>query len=218
MIFFVSGTGTGVGKTWVTRGLARALARRGEHVLALKPIETGCEDGPADARALARACGHPEIADDPAFYRARAALAPYAATLEGEAPPDLPAIAARVRELAATTGMALVEGAGGLRTPIDDEHDLSDLADAIGAPLILVGRDELGVLSQMLAVHRPSVALCVLTQIASPDASARTNARILAERLACPVLRFPCAPDDDDALADAAEPLLAALNRTLRAP
>jgi dethiobiotin synthetase len=64
-VLFISGTGTGVGKTWVTRGLARALVRDGVDAVAIKPIETGCDPAPADAVALARACRRPELASAP---------------------------------------------------------------------------------------------------------------------------------------------------------
>jgi dethiobiotin synthetase len=214
---FVSGTGTGVGKTWVTRGLARALARRGAAVVAVKPLETGCEPDPADAVALARACGRPELAQAPGLYRARLPLAPWAATLEGEPPPDLDALVRTTRDLMAAADVALVEGAGGVRVPLDDERDVLDLVAALELPLLLVATDQLGVLSHALTAYEASiahgvtVAAVVLTR-GGRDPSCRTNARILAERLPCPVLAFPPVEhDDDDSLADAAEPLLALL-------
>src|SRR5690606_7338606 len=107
-VLFISGTGTGVGKTWVTRGLARALVRDGVNAIAIKPIETGCQPEPADAVAIARACGRPELAHAPGLYRARRPLAPWAATLEGEAPASLAAIAEATRALCAGAQIALI--------------------------------------------------------------------------------------------------------------
>ncbi|MCC6875278.1 MAG: dethiobiotin synthase [Sandaracinaceae bacterium] len=207
---FVSGTGTGVGKTWVTRGLARALARGGERVVALKPIETGCDPEPADAIALARACGRPELARAPGLYRARLPAAPYAAQLEGEPAPDLGALAARARELA-RADLALVEGAGGLLVPATRHQDMADLARALALPIGLVAVDALGVLSDVLAyveVARArglAVAWVALTPRVPPSGSPPHNAAILAERLAIPVQRVAQAGDEDDALADAVE-------------
>jgi len=81
---FVGGTGTGVGKTYVARALARALSREaGRAVAALKPLETGCDPDPLDALALAGACGRPELAHHRGLYRVPPPLAPYAATLGG---------------------------------------------------------------------------------------------------------------------------------------
>lgn len=215
---FLAGTGTGVGKTWVTRGLARALLRAGCSVVAVKPVETGCAPEPADAVALARACARPDVANAPGLYRARAALAPWAAALEGELAPVLEALADATRSLTAPFDIALVEGAGGLLVPLDARSDVADLAVAIGAELVLVGVDQLGVLSHVLTTaiaarcRGLSLRAVVLTRHGPPDASRRSNARILAERLACPVAVFPECADDDDELAVAAREALAALD------
>lgn len=216
-VLFITGTGTGVGKTWVTRGLARALARQGADIVAIKPVETGCDPDPADALALARACNRPELAHAPGLYRARAALAPRAATLEGEAPASLESIAEATRALCRSAELALVEGAGGLLVPLDATRDMADLALALDAELLLVGEDRLGVLSHALTAAAAAEArglklrALVLTRQAAPDPSSRTNAPILAERLPCPVIPFPPTANDDDALAHAAAPILAAL-------
>jgi len=216
-VLFISGTGTGVGKTWVTRGLARALVRDAVNAVAIKPIETGCDSDPADAVAIATACRRPELASAPGLYRARAPLAPWAATLEGEPPASLASIVTATRALLSSAEIALVEGAGGLLVPLDATSDMADLALALDAELVLVGEDRLGVLSHVLtaaaAARARSLAVraVILSRHAGADASRPTNARILAERLGCPVVPFPPAPDDDDALADAASEALAAL-------
>lgn len=217
---FISGTGTGVGKTWVTRGLARALVRRGVAVVALKPIETGCDPDPADALALARASGDVEAAHAPGLYRVRPPLAPWAATLEGEPALDLEALITAVGALTRGAEVALIEGAGGVRVPLDAERDVLDLVSALGATLLLVASDRLGVLSHVLTAYEAAlarglpVAAVVLTQ-PGDDPSVRTNARILAARLPCPIVPFQRTDDDDDALAAAAEPLVEALDRVL---
>ena len=78
---FISGASTGVGKTFVTRSLAAALTAQNRRVAAIKPVETGMKDeASSDAAALARACGRPEVANDPGFYRGKLAVSPYAAT------------------------------------------------------------------------------------------------------------------------------------------
>jgi dethiobiotin synthetase len=212
---FVTATGTGVGKTFVTRGLARALLRRGNPVYAIKPLETGCTPDPLDAVALARACGRPELARAPGLYRVAPPLSPYAATLAGCRPSPTPAeLATSVRALAASDAVVLVEGAGGLLVPLDAHRTMADLAAALALPLLLVANDALGVLSftftavESAHARELPIAGVVLTRTApaSPDDSTQHNATILAERLApVPVLRFPHCTDDDDALADAAE-------------
>lgn len=213
---FITGVSTGVGKTYVSRGLACALRRTGRRPAALKPLETGVSPEPLDALALARACARPELATAAGLYRAELPLAPYAAALEtATAPPDLDALATRIHELAAATGAdaLLVEGAGGLLVPLDARRTIADLAVLLKLPLLVVGRDELGVLSHVLACAesararelRVAAVVLVAHATSASDPSPRTNQRILREHLALPVLTFPPCPDDDDALADAAE-------------
>lgn len=212
-IVFVTGTGTGVGKTWIARGLARAAARRGIAVAAIKPIETGCDPEPRDAIALARAAGRMELASATGLYRARAAVAPYAAALGGEAPPPAPdAIAGAVRSAARGGELAIVEGAGGLLVPLDREHTIADVARALDASLVIVARDGLGVLSDVLATCEAAqargirVSVVVLVRFGADDASRTTNARVLAERVAPIAVRVvEGAVDDDEVLADAVE-------------
>jgi dethiobiotin synthetase len=213
---FVSAAATGVGKTYISRALTRASLRATARVAAVKPLETGVEPAPLDALALAGAARRPELACDPAFYRARLPLAPYAASLESATDlPDFDRIVERIRALEAESDVLIVEGAGGLLVPLDRARTTADLVRALRLPLLLVARDELGVLSSVLtcvesAVARElRVAAVILSQHAplANDPSPRTNQRILQERLDCPVLHFPHCADDDDALADAADGL-----------
>src|SRR3989442_14728079 len=75
----VTGTDTGVGKTFVACALATALRQRGRRVAVMKPVETGVEDEPADALALRAAPADPAPLDDICPYRLRAPPAPPAA-------------------------------------------------------------------------------------------------------------------------------------------
>lgn len=190
---FVSGTTTGAGKTTITRALAQALVLRGRSVAAIKPLETGVDRVAEDAVALAAACGRPELASDPAWYRARRPASPYAATLEGESPPRLDAILARIGTL--DVELVLCEGAGGLLVPLDRERTMADLARALGLPLLLVAPDRLGVLSDVLSIHEAAehrglavAAIALSATTPEPDSSTGTNLRILSERLPVPVV------------------------------
>ncbi|MFT3925611.1 MAG: dethiobiotin synthase [Myxococcales bacterium] len=211
---FISATGTGVGKTFVTRGLAAAMHASGRRVAALKPMETGVSDlDRSDAALLARACGRPELADYPGFYRAKLGVAPYAAQLEGEpAPPPVRALVDAVHHAARGSEFALVEGAGGLLVPIDRRQTMADLVAALGLPLVLVAPNALGVLSHVLTAAESArsrgieLRALVLVDPAQPgdELSMRTNAKILDERLGTPVFEFPHVQDADEALAQAA--------------
>jgi len=210
---FITGTGTGVGKTFVTRGLAHALRHDGVSVAAIKPYETGCAPDPEDALALGRACGRPELANAEGLYRARRPVAPWAATLAGEPPPaPIDTLAATVRGLAASSEIALVEGAGGLRVPVDADQDVADLAIALGLPLLLVARDELGVLSHTLCAYEAArarglhvVGVVLSSSLEAGDPSQAHNTRILQDRLEAPVFHLGPTDDENSAIARALE-------------
>jgi len=209
--FFITATGTGAGKTFLSRGLVRALVSRGARVAAIKPLETGCIDGAAlDAIALARAAGRPELATAAGLYRARLAAAPYAATLAGEAPvPSTRALVRAISDACAGASHAVVEGAGGLLVPLDHARTTADLIRALRLPAVVVARAVLGALSHVLTLDQAAraldvpVAAVILSRHPTADVSRTSNAQILRERLNVPVLILePCA-DDDDALAAA---------------
>jgi dethiobiotin synthetase len=209
---FVTGTGTEIGKTWVSRGIAAAARKRGLRVVALKPYETGCQPEARDAIALARAAGDESLADPDGLYRASPALAPWAATLAGEPPPPgIDALATTLRARSRDADLVLVEGAGGLLVPVDEEHDVADLAKALSMPILLVARNGLGVLSHTLTAFEAArsrdldVVAIVLTPSGAPDVSTHHNRRILDVRLPSPVLEITRCEDDDATLAAAAE-------------
>jgi len=202
--YFIAGTDTGVGKTSLTEALILAARDDGIDAIGLKPIETGCADGAEaeDARILAEASDAPALASFDGFYRAKAPLAPYGATLEGEsAPPPLIALVAAISRAEAGRSMSLIEGAGGILVPYSREHTMADLVRLLDAELILVAADRLGTLSSTLtaveaAAHRGIKPLAiVLSSVAESDLSARTNAQILRDLLPEQrIFTFPYAP------------------------
>ena len=207
MRFFVSGTGTGVGKTHVVRAVASALRARSEPVIALKPIETGCEPDPLDALALAAACGRPDVAHDPGFYRARPPLAPFAVELAGGPALDYPRVLGATRSHLLDAPNVLIEGAGGILAPLDASRTMAELALDLGLPVLLVSIDALGTLSTTLSAVESArargltVAAIVLAQPQEGDRSMETNIDILRRRLKVPVHRFPWAQDPGDLVA-----------------
>lgn len=208
---FVAATGTGCGKTWIARGMARTCVRARRRVVALKPVETGVAGTPEDAHALGRAADRPELAHAPGLRRFRAALSPRAAELGGEPALDVDALARAVRALFTPSEVAVIEGAGGLFTPLARGATVADLARALGFPVLLAAPNALGTLSHTLATARAAGAVglpiraVILVAAQHPDGSERQNAAILAEELGIPVVELTRCKDDDDALADAVE-------------
>ncbi len=176
---FVTGTSTDVGKTWVTAALARELTARGQSVRALKPIASGVSEGPGDdATSIAAAAGHPA----PAGWTFRAALSPHrAAAMEGRRV----ALDAVVAWIEANRGpWTIVEGAGGWEVPCDPDWRISDLATALGWPVLIVARNQLGSLNHTLltldAVRRRGLPVAGVVLNGGEDESARTNHADLA--------------------------------------
>ncbi|HEX4353294.1 MAG TPA: dethiobiotin synthase, partial [Polyangiales bacterium] len=131
----------------------------------------------------------------------------------GQAPPHIAGIVRHARTREREYDYVLIEAAGGLLVPIDETRTTADLARELGYPLLMVAPDRLGVLSHVLTACESAHArdLSVIALVLSPlgdtmraDPSPQTNASILERRLGIPVLRFPIAPNDDDALAAAA--------------
>ena len=215
---FITATGTGVGKTWLSSALATACVQRGKRIAAIKPIETGVDPDPVDALCLARACGDLSFATAPGLYRAKEPLAPYAIEKRGgPSVGPLRALSKRVRELASGADFAIVEGVGGVLVPLDRKHTIADFAALLDLQTVLVARNALGVLSYTLTAvealrkRNVSVHAIVLNQVDrtnEDDLSRSSNAEVLADYFPrIPILRAPHAQGPAD-LVDAASRLL----------
>jgi dethiobiotin synthetase len=147
----VTGTDTGAGKTVVACALARALTARGRRVVAIKPVESGCAGGAGeDGVRLAAATGQRE--PRAALVRLAEPVAPPVAA-EREAVELRPhAWEEAARGAAAASDLVMLEGAGGLLSPLAWGYDARDLARALGAgggrvAALVVAPDRLGTLS-----------------------------------------------------------------------
>lgn len=184
---FITGADTGVGKTYVTCGLATALRARGQRVRVMKPVETGVVEAPEDALRLRDAAGDPAPLDDICPYRLRAPLAPaVAARLEGVTI-DVDRLAALIARRAAEADVLLIEGAGGLLVPLAGQTTWLELAVRCALPLLVVGANRLGTINHCALTVRAASAAglavrgFVLSQPApETDGSAATNADAIA--------------------------------------
>lgn len=151
---FITGTSTEVGKTYIGTLLAKALAEKNISVIPRKPIESGCEliNGelmPSDAQALKAACGYQGSLKDVCPYRFAPPISPArAARLAGQVITITHLAAACVDE--SETGFMLVEGAGGFYSPLTEDGLNADLAQALQLPVLLVAKNTLGVINQVL--------------------------------------------------------------------
>lgn len=199
---FVVGTDTDVGKTYVATLLARAWVARGARVGVYKPAASGCRrEGEqlvsADAEALWEATGRPGTLEDVCPQRFLAPLAPHqAARAEGRSI-DPQRLSAGLAPWLETSDVVLVEGAGGLFSPLADDLLVADLAHEFGYPSLLVARNRLGVIHQVLATelaarhYRGGLPLAGLVLNRLPadegDPSQATNAAEIAARSRLPL-------------------------------
>lgn len=152
---FVAGTGTDLGKTHIACALLRAARAKGLTVDAFKPVVSGfdpAEPETSDPARLAAAMGRPDAWAQISPRRYRAPLAPnLAARLEGEtlAMADLVADCRTWLETR-NVDLALVEGAGGVMSPMTDDATNLDLMTALALPVLLVAGSYLGTASHLL--------------------------------------------------------------------
>jgi len=179
--WFVTGTGTDVGKTFVTQSLIRHLRSQGRSVDALKPIISGFASTDAahsDTGILLKALTRPLTADEIhriSPWRFRAPLSPdMAAAREGKSVP-FDALIAHSRhavETCAATDTLFIEGVGGVMVPIDARHTVLDWMNALRLPLILVAGSYLGTISHTLTAievlrrHNLTIAALVVSETA----------------------------------------------------
>lgn len=152
---FITGTDTGVGKTYVATGIAKALRSAKIDVGVMKPAETGCSvrSGkllPADAQALIRAA----VVRDPLSlvnpYRFQAPVAPSVAAELERKKIDPERVLRSFRTLSQRHPFMIVEGAGGIMVPLAEGYLFLDLAEAMGLPMVIVARPGLGTINHTL--------------------------------------------------------------------
>jgi dethiobiotin synthetase len=152
---FVTGTDTGVGKTYVSTGIARALTCRGVDVGVMKPAETGCRMRagrmmPADALQLMKSA----CVKDPLSlvnpYRFRRPLAPAIAAELEKKTIDPAKIINAFQLLSMRHDFMIVEGAGGIMVPLYGTYTYLDLAKKLGIPVLIVARPGLGTINHTL--------------------------------------------------------------------
>lgn len=147
MHFFITGTDTDAGKTYITCLLLDALKRAGKRAAGFKPFCCG-DRGDAIRLLHSSADGLSLEEVNPLWLKVPAA--PYVAALMENKKLDLVAIRAAFDALAAKHGTVLVEGAGGWEVPVSVGITVADFAQSLGLPVIVVVNNKLGALNHAL--------------------------------------------------------------------
>jgi dethiobiotin synthetase len=145
--YFITGTDTNAGKTWATLALMQAFKAQGKTVAAMKPVASGCtfQDGRLkneDAVLLQAHASIPLAYDLVNPYAYALPVSPHLAGKDD--PADLAVLSSRFEQLTRLADIVLVEGAGGWYAPVNARQDISDLAQALGLPVILAVAIRLG--------------------------------------------------------------------------
>lgn len=219
--FFITSSGTEIGKTWIMRCLITGLRRRGMTVRALKPIISGWDDASPEASDTGQVLGAldeplaPAAFDAVSPWRFAAALSPDMAARRENRAIDFEALTAFCRDAAHNDGdVLLVEGVGGVMVPLDDTHTVLDWMAALGFPAILVVGGYLGTISHTLTAHAAlrardiSVPLVVVNDTGEAPVPLAETRDVLAKFLPdTAILTLP--RRDDDAIHDHDSGLLA---------
>lgn len=183
-IVVVAGSDTGVGKTVLTALLTQQLRADGINAVALKPL---CSGGREDAETLHVASDGALTMNEVNPWHFRVALAPVLAARRAGRRVKLSEVVAHVRAAAERFELVLVEGAGGLLSPLGERFDARDLISELHALPIIVVPNRLGAVNQarllLEAIPQParSRAQLVLVEQSAPDTAARSNAQLLKE-------------------------------------
>jgi dethiobiotin synthetase len=197
--FFVTGTGTGVGKTLAACALLQAFARRGRRVVGMKPVAAGAHEENGvwindDVEQLIAAgnVAAPRDAVNP--YCFAPAIAPHIAAGHVKAVISIEVVQDCYQRLCALADVVVVEGAGGFCVPLNDRATSADLARQLALPVVLVVGMRLGCLNHALltaeAIRARGLTLAgwVANHIDSAMAHADANVATLEARLAAPLM------------------------------
>jgi dethiobiotin synthetase len=214
----ITGTDTGVGKTYLSTVLLTLMRRRGMSVAAMKPVETGvkADDPASDAMRLRDAAGAADPIERVRPVLLAEPLAPWVALARSGGTVDLAALDAAFAQLSEGRDAILVEGAGGLLVPLTRDMAYDGLFVGWGLDLVVIAGNRLGTINHTLltvrAAHDTGLRVRgVVLNALGPEPGGiaeRTNLEALAELLEpVPVLPFPWIRKDRplDYAADIAE-------------
>lgn len=219
-IIFVTGSDTDVGKTVVSGLLTRFLYEKGVAVGVCKPI---CSGGREDAEHLRKAAGNRQSLEEVNPWHLQQPLSPLVAARLERKQIKVEAVLKHIERIREQHAITVVEGAGGLLSPLGQRFDSRTLLLGLKAKPLIVVADKLGAVNQALLVlaalpkRYQAGAQIILSAVAKPDTSTQTNARVLMEFH--PQMGVHCLPriaaKDVSALTDKRSPVHRVFQRVL---
>ena len=195
--FFITGSDTGVGKTWFTVAFMGALKRKGLSVMGMKPIATGAEKIKdrlinEDAKLILQNCSQMVSYNLVNPFVFELPSSPHVAAKHQGTVIDLDQIIKNYHFLKSMCDVLVVEGVGGWRTPITDEHSLTDLVSKLNVSVILVVGMRLGCINHAIltaeAIKADGLNLCgwVSNNLDRVYSNSEETIKTLKKQLDCP--------------------------------
>jgi dethiobiotin synthetase len=203
---FITGTGTEVGKTFVTASLIRHLRQMGRSVEAIKPVVSGFDPehhAASDPGTLLQALGFPATLPNIeriSPWRFRAATSPDAAARQEDRRIDVEEVVTFCQSaIEQRQEILLIEGVGGVMVPLDEQRTILDVMMALELPLILVAGSYLGTISHTLtaldALFRRDLSVLAIIVSETPGSAVPLAEAVAAiARFAEPVIGLPRQP------------------------
>ena len=195
--FFITGTDTGVGKTWFTVAFMAALKERGLNVMGMKPIATGAEKIKdrlinEDAKLIMQNCSQKVSYNLINPFVFELPIAPHVAAKHEGVVIELDQITTNYHLLKSMCDVLVVEGVGGWRVPVTNEHSLTDLVSKLNLSVILVVGMRLGCINHAIltaeAINADGMNLCgwVSNRLDTVYSQNEETIEALKKRLDCP--------------------------------
>ena len=195
--FFITGTDTGVGKTWATVALMRHFKAQGQSVVGMKPVAAGCEwiDGQLkneDALLLQQNASIVLRYEEINPYAFKMPVSPHLAAEQN--PVQLDKIIQGFERLKNKADVVIVEGAGGWLAPLNHKMDIANLAEALQIPVIMVVAIRLGCINHARLTFQSIQAANVecagwLAMCTAPDMEKRDeNIETIKTKVSAPLL------------------------------
>lgn len=183
-MFFITGTDTDVGKTFIAAGIAYVAQSKGMSVGISKPISCGGID---DARFYKRQLKLNDSIDSINPVKFKQPLSPYAAMKNEKQKIDLHKIKESVKILAKDRDLVLVEGLGGALVPIKKGYYVADMISDLNIPCVIIVRAGLGTINHSLMTieslrkRKIKIAGIIMNGFDGGEVSQRSNAQVIEE-------------------------------------
>jgi dethiobiotin synthetase len=196
--YFITGTGTDIGKTFVTSLLVKNLGQKNK-MIGIKPIAAGIEVDHSlnnDVTSLLKSSNSLLTGEDINFYTFKKAVSPHIGAEEEKVNVDFEFIKNKIDILADQFDHILIEGVGGLMSPVDNSRTNLDLIKYLHVPVILIVGLKLGCINEALLTlealqsHNIQIKGWIANEVDSKMLEINKNIEYLKKNIDCPLIEI----------------------------